>query len=242
MPQPYDIPTRLRLAATLPPGSEARRAVLAGLYVAAGMDSFHTESGRLFRIKTTEYAKLLSEVLRVRGGQLGTYLRDETFLPDEYLSYVSSYGGTYKDRSPVGPRGPRPVDIKRAWDKLLDAIRKTVTPKNMSAGDYFLNMGDEYEDDEFWNWVQSASGDVSQSLEYALEGKALEMYDALFEALRTRNFTSSGYDNWSVGYRATLLKEIYADIWADAMMKAWQKIENDPTELARLKAMRAPRP
>lgn len=131
-----------------------------------------------------------------------------------------------------------PIDASKMWGQLLDAIRKTVTPQSVNAADLFLNMPVGYGAEDFGDWAQTVSSDVSKNLEYALEGKASELYVKLMGALRDGNYTSQRPANWDPRYRKQLLREVYSEAWNEAMMQAWAKIESNPKELARLQAMR----
>jgi len=127
------------------------------------------------------------------------------------------------------------------WDKLLTAIWKDARAGGADAGDMFVNMPSEYGDDDFDSYLQSASGDVAQSVEYALgmQPKAGPLFDKFVLVLKTGLFRSNGSERWDLRSRLNRLREIYADAWYEGMSKGWDAIRRDPAKLSRLKAMRA---
>ena len=223
----------------------------------ASLDTFLTTEGKLkFRMDTKDFAMFLSSQ-GIRGGEAGKFLRGEDTISEDMLKKMLSsdrstnfgYGSfeKYKVQVMGGPRKVTPgltrksplPDIQKVWDMLVEAIHKDTSTGGSDAGDMFVNMGREYEDDDFDQYLQGVSGDVSQSFDYALGGKAELLYRKFVDLLKSGEYTGGSYDNWRLNYRKQILAEVYADAWYNGMNKGWEKIERNPKELARLKAMRA---
>lgn len=225
--------------------------------VLASIETYSTTEGKLkFKMDSKEFAQFLSSQ-GVRGGEAGKFLRGEDLISEGMLGLMVrstkstsfGHGGSEKYKVQVigGPRVVAPgqtrksplPDIQKVWDKLLDGVYKETKNGGSDAGDMFVNMGREYEDDDFDQYLQSAAGDVGQSYEYALSGPAGDLLEKFKTLIRTGEYTGGDFDNWTWRYRNQILREIYADAWYDGMQKGWKKIESNPRELARLKAMRA---
>lgn len=224
--------------------------------VMASVDTFTTSEGKLkFKMDTKDFAQFLSSQ-GIRGGDAGKFLRGEESISEDMLKLMVrsnktthfgyGEGEKYKVQVLGGPRvvapgqtrkGPLP-DIQKVWDMLRESIHKETMSAGSDAGDMFVNMGREYEDEDFDQYLQGVSGDVSQSFEYALGDKSNLLYRKFVDLLRSGEYTGGSYDNWSLRYRKQILAEIYADAWYNGMIKGWEKIQRNPKELARLKAMR----
>lgn len=215
----------------------------------AAKDTYTTQSGVAFSADTLDFSRFVSEYLGIRPGvPLGQYLRGEESISD---SELQSFRRQYKVVLKSGPRALRDPfaapkekgpDIEALWDALLSAMSRELLSGGRDAGDMFVNMGPEYEDDQFESYLADVSGDVSQSFEYALSGRAAVLYAKLVQVLQSGEFKTSsvwGRVDWTLKKKLPLLREIYADYWHDGMIKGWEKIEKNQKEFARLTAMRA---
>lgn len=220
----------------------------------ASIDTYTTSEGKLkFKMDSKEFAQFLASQ-GIRGGEAGSYLRGEDSISEDMLrTMVMSdkwdHGTKVKYKVQVigGPRVVAPgqtrksplPNIEKVWDKLVEMIWKDLRSGGSDAGDMFINMGREYEDDDFNQYLQGVAGDVAQSYEYGLKGPTQELHEKLYNMIASGEYTGGGYDNWNWRYRKQILREIYADAWYEGMANGWKKIESNPRELARLKAMRA---
>lgn len=255
---PTELPSIQRVLAAFSSAPNAQR-VLAEFEAArvAALDTFSTSEGKIkFKMDSKEFAQFLASQ-GIRGSAAGAYLRGEEAISEDTLklmlgsnkttNFGYGEGGKYKVQVIGGPRVVAPgqtrraplPDIQRVWDALSKEIWKDTAGGGSDAGDMFVNMGNEYGDADFESYLADASGDVSQSYQYALSGPGEELHQKLYEMIKTGEYRGGGYDNWTWRYREQRLRELYADAWHDGMIKGWRKIESNPKELARLKAMRA---
>ena len=231
-------------ARTLPEG-EQRRKILKIL--ASSLETYRTEEGTEFKIRTTDFANFLQEHLYVRPGPaMGAYLREEKRVEDRYLDTLRKRYKAKVKGAPRKPRDPYAIrekgpNINRLWDMLIKAIWKQLEGYGADAGDYFVNMPASYSHDEFPQYIAGISGDLSLNWEYDLGPRARKWWDKLALAMQTGIYKGRGYEKWDLRHRKQLLGEIYADAWNDAMMKGWEALKRDPTEMARLEGMRPTR-
>ncbi len=236
-------PALLRLASSLPAESKERQ--ILKKMVASAAETYHTEGGKKFVIKTVMFSKFLREEMGVKPGVAsGQYLREEMQVPDKYLrvlkdKYRARVTGLPREVTPgltrnVPKRGP---DINKLWDKLVDALNKSVRGEGSDIADWYVRDPKRKAED-FDSFLQTAAGDMSMNWEWSLSGRAEKLWEQFREALRTGLYTGGEYGRWNLREKTTILGEVYADAWYGEMSAAWRKLQRNPREMARLNAMR----
>jgi len=213
---------------------------------AASKDTFHTDAGNKFVLDIPAFARFLRDEMGVKpGAPAGRYYREEDLVPDKFLQKLRD---KYKARVTGLPREPRSdrgqtrkkrgPDISKLWDALTEALWSSVKGEGSDIGDWYVRDPSIAQED-LDSFLQAAAGDLSMSWEYALSGKAEQLWYKFQEALKTGVYQSNGYERWSLRERKETLGSIYADAWYTEMSRAWQKLQKNPREMARLDAMRA---
>ncbi len=196
------------------------------------IDSYVSESGKKFRADHMLVTRVLSQAGYL-GIDLGMILRGEKPVPDFALPLL----GVSLQRAPrTTPRVTQGPNISKLWDSLVNSLAVSVKGQGADVGDFFLQSGEEPEN--FDSWLQNASGDMAMSFEFALTPKAQDFLDRFELALTTGIYKKDTSESWNLRQRKSLLREIYADYWYAEMHRAWEKLQRDPKEMARLLSMR----
>lgn len=204
------------------------------------IESYVTSEGESFKADTLALAGLLSRN-GIRGSELGRLIRGEEPMPphiDKYLLELE-LGVKFKGPRKVFPRAPKGPNIEKLWDALILAVKNSTKGAGRDAGDLFLQSG--VDPDEFLSWLESASGDIAQSWQYAVDAKTQALWDKFSLALETGIYTqSSPFERWSLRERKQRLKDIYADYWYDEVSQGWSLILRDPKRMSGLLAIKGP--
>jgi len=192
------------------------QALSASVKEAGKYEVMTTESGQPYKIEYRKFIQFVTKVMRLRGAEAGPYLRDDTPVPDRYLETLrDDFGAKGKgipDKIDYEERRRRMPSIQDLWDKLVKEVRKH-GERNADGAEMAANAP---EGTSGADWISAVSGDVGQSVEYALSGtKAGRLYDAFFEVLRSGEYNrpAYSYDSWDVQERQDSLKEIYSSAW-----------------------------
>lgn len=252
------------LAFSFPKGSEKRAKLIAILAAAAlessdlteedrevlerraaqvGYVDYTTDSGTPFKMKSTDFAQMLREQGIRPGPEMGSYLRGEKDVPDAWVHFLKEHGAKIRLREAPRQREwwekvERGPDISRLWDMVLKAMAKQLEGYGADAGDYFINMPASYSEDQFEQYLAGLSGDIGRNWKWDLKPRAKKWWSKLDSALQTGEYKGGGYENWDRRHREQLLGEIYADYWHDALLKGWRRLQRNPGEMARLRALR----
>lgn len=195
------------------------------------IETYVTEEGESFKADSLALAGLLSRY-GFKGSALGSLIRGEEPIPLDKAALESGAGAKFK--GPKLPRTKRP-NVDKLWEMLIPAVKNSVKGEGRNVGDLFLQSGVDPE--EFLSWLQDASRDTAQSLDYALDEKAADLWDKFSLALETGIYTTSSYEKWNLRDRKRILVEIYADSFYEEVSNAWRALRRNPKEMSRLLAL-----
>jgi len=174
---------------------------------------------------------------------MGVYLRGEEPLPDSMLQGLISGHGAKVLRGPRLPQQKRLPWLHDLWDKLVQEVFKAGEKSGAeSVKDMFVQMPRDQEAEDLDQYLQSISGDLTYSLEYALEGKAKKFYDQYMALLRSGEYEYevSLYDRGEYNnfrWVKERLGESFSEGWYEGASKRWTKLPD--REKARLQALRS---
>lgn len=226
----------IRLASSLTKGDLTRVAILRSLK--SGVETFHTASGKKFKIDNLVLAKALRQELGATGVEIGMYVRGENPIPDHVLSNLVLFHGavelgrsTSAPRPPSAPKALTPNQEEDLTLKLIHRIREILEKEPPSVGDLFLNMDPENSEEDFISHLEGISGDSTYEVDYFLEQdpKAQKILNRL-------KGSKGGALPRNLLYR---LREAYADFWFSAASREWEKLKMNKSRMDRLRATRA---